>query len=93
MAIVAACAGSFAIYGAFSRAYPYPLGLSSMLGLVVLYDLLIYFVLRAIRRLVSPRAGERPTLLLVVIAVLVLATCAGLPLLVLTGAFLGIMVG
>jgi len=89
MTIVAVFAGSFAIFGALSRAFA-RINLPIAIGLVVLYDLMIYFVIQAIRKLVVP--PERPSLGLVVVAVLVLASCAGLPLLILAEAFLGLPV-
>lgn len=88
MAIVAGFAGSFAIFGALTSAVP-GIEVPGAIVLVILYDLLIYLVILLLRRLIKPREGDRPTVLLVVLAALVLTTCAGLPLIVLAKAFLG----
>jgi hypothetical protein len=88
MAIVAISAGNFAMFKAIawmSWGGDWP----TAVILVALYDALIYLVIQAIRRLFRTGEDDRPTMLLGVLAVLVLASCAGVPLLVLAGAMIG----
>ena len=89
MGIVAICAGNLAMFGVFARTSA-RLDQATLVGVAVivgLYDLLIYFSIAAVRRLVKPPGDARPTLMVIVIAALVLSTCAGFPLAFLALAF------
>src|SRR5690242_3591655 len=46
---------------------------------VVLYDLLIILTYQALIRIIRPRPGERPSRALIVLTVIVLGLCSGIP--------------
>jgi hypothetical protein len=50
----------------------------------------VYFTVQALRKLIRPAPGQRRSLVLIGIAALVLAACAGLPLAGMTMILLGV---
>lgn len=89
MVLVAVVALDCALLAALADTIP-RFEVPAALPLVVCYDLLLYFTVQALRKIIRPGPGERPSVVLIGIAILVLGTCAGLPLMVMVLILLGV---
>lgn len=80
MILVAIVAIDFGMFAALRRrGGSGPSDRNSAVLVVLSYDFLVYFTILALRKMIHPAPGERPSLVLLGIAVLVLGTCAGVP--------------